>query len=159
MAPSIIKRVALAEVVSTMMQMDVSQLLKEPIGSLRDYEVSGTVDLIDNGSSKVKGEVHLTRTGSSILVKGRLYTEVELTCARCLNLFSNPLVLDIEDEVFPVTEVVGGGPLAPPDETGCFTIDEHQVLDLAEVARQYALVAIPMKPLCRRDCAGLQSPA
>lgn len=139
-----------------MMQINVFQLLKEPVGSLRDYKVSGTIDL--DGDSRVEGEVNLTRTNCSILVRGCLYTEVELTCARCLNLFSNPLVLDIEDEVFPVTEVVGGGPLAPPDEAGCFTIDEHQVLDLTEIARQYALVAIPMKPLCRKDCAGLQSP-
>lgn len=137
------------------MQIDVAQLLKEPVGSLRDYEVSGTVDLIDDGSSKVQGEVHLTRTNRSILVKGRLYTEVELACARCLNLFANPLVLNIEEEFFPVTEVAGGVPMPPPDEAGCFTIGEHHVLDLTEAARQYALVAIPMKPLCRKDCTGL----
>jgi len=45
--------------------------------------------------------------------------------------------------------------LPPPDEAGCFTIDEHQVIDLTEAVRQYALMAVPMKPLCREDCAGL----
>lgn len=153
------KRSALAEVVWIMMQIDVSQLLKEPVGSLRDYKVSGTVDLADDGSSRVQGEVRLTRTNRSILVKGKLYTEVELACARCLNLFSSPLVLSIEEEFFPVTDVASGVPLPPPDEAGYFTIDEHQVLDLTEAARQYALVAVPMKPLCRKDCAGLQNPS
>ena len=40
---------------------------------------------------------------------------------------------------------------------GCFyfIIDEHHVLDLSEAVRQYALVVIPMKPVCREDCAGL----
>ena len=33
------------------------------------------------------------------------------------------------------------------------TID--QVLDLSEAVRQYALLALPMKPLCQEDCAGL----
>ncbi len=150
-------KVSMVEVAWIMMQIDVSQLLKEPVGSLRDYKVSGTVDL--DGGSKVQGEVNLTRTNRSVLVRGRLYTEVDLTCARCLNLFSNPLVLNIEDEFFPVTDVASGVPLPPADEAGYFTIDEHQVLDLTEAARQYALVAIPMKPLCRKDCAGLQSPA
>ncbi|MBA7688765.1 hypothetical protein ES703_97254 [subsurface metagenome] len=42
-----------------------------------------------------------------------------------------------------------------PEEPGCFTIDEHHILDLTEAIRQYALLAIPMKPLCRGDCAGL----
>ena len=34
-------------------------------------------------------------------------------------------------------------------------IDEHNILDLAEAVRQYALLAMPMKPLCRENCVGL----
>ena len=138
-----------------MMQANISQLLKEPIGSVRDYRVSGTVDLVDNSSSPVQGEVKLTRTNRSILVKGTLYISVEVTCARCLRLFSCPLVLNIEEEYFPVLDILSGASLPSPDEPGSFTIDEHQVLDLTEAVRQYALMAIPMKPLCREDCAGL----
>ena len=95
------------------------------------------------------------RTDRGILAKGIMHTEVEATCSRCLSLFSSPLVLTIEEEYFPVTDVVSGSSLALPDEPGCFTIDEHHVLDLAEAVRQYALLAIPMKTLCRQDCAGL----
>ncbi len=136
------------------MQINVSQLLKESVGSTRDYEVSEAVDIAD-GNSLVQGEVRLTHTDRGILVKGKLNTEVEATCSRCLNLFSCPLALTIEEEYFPVTDVVSGNSLPLPDEPGCFTIDEHHVLDLAEAIRQYALLAIPMKTLCRQDCAGL----
>ncbi len=138
------------------MQINVSQQLKESIGSTRNYEVSEAVDITGNGSdSQVQGKVKLTRTGRSILVKGRLQTEIELACSRCLSLFSHPLTLDIEDEYFPATDVVNGAPLTLPDEPSCFTIDEHHILDTTEAIRQYALLAIPMKPLCHQDCAGL----
>ena len=139
------------------LQINVSQLLKESIGSVRNYQVSGTVDIANNGGTPVQGEVNLTRTNRSILVKSKLYLTIEVACARCLKPFGYPLALDIEEEYFPVLDA-GGTPLAAPDdEPGGFTIDEYHVLDLTEAARQYAVMAIPMKPLCRQDCAGLQN--
>jgi len=116
--------------------------------------LSQVVD-ITGGGSMVQGAVNLMRTDRGILVKGTLNTEVEVTCSRCLGLFGCPLALNIEEEYFPTTDVVSGAGLPSPDEPGCFTIDEHHVLDLTEVIRQYTLLAVPMKPLCRQDCAGL----
>jgi uncharacterized protein len=136
------------------MQLNVSQLLKSSIGSTRNYDLSDTVD-ITGGGSMVEGKVRLTRTDRGILVKGTLHTEVEVTCSRCLSLFSCPLELNIEEEYFPTTDIINGTSLPLPDEPGCFTIDEHHVLDLTEAIRQYALLATPMKPLCDEDCAGL----
>ena len=139
-----------------MIQINVSQQLKSSIGSIRNYEASGMVDIGgDDGGSMVHGEVKLMRTDQSILTKGTLYTKVEVTCSRCLSLFSYPLTLDIEEEYFPTIDVVSGAWLPLPGEPGCFTIDEHHVLDLTEAIRQYALLAIPMKPLCGEDCVGL----
>ena len=136
------------------MWINVSQQLKASIGSIRNYEVSEIVN-VAGGKSMVQGKVRLMRTDRSILAKGTLHTEVEVTCSRCLGLFSCPLTLKIEEEYFPITDVVSGASLPLPEEPGCFTIDEHHVIDLTEAIRQYALLAIPMKPLCREDCAGL----
>jgi uncharacterized protein len=139
------------------MQINVSQLLKEGIGSVRDYEISGTIDTTDSGSSSpIRGEVRLMRTSRSILVKGKLYLTIDATCSRCLKTFDCPLTLDIEEEFFPVLDASSGTPLPLPDEPSSFSIDEHQLLDLSEAARQYAILAIPMKPLCRNDCPGMQ---
>jgi uncharacterized protein len=138
------------------MQINVAQQLRAPIGSIRHHEVNQIIDVTGDGNgSLVQGKVRLMRTDRSILVKGVLDTEVELTCSRCLSLFSCPLTLNIEEEYFPTTDVVTGASLPLPEEPGCFTIDEQHVLDLTEAVRQYALLAIPMKPLCREDCAGL----
>jgi len=139
-----------------MTQINVAQLLKRPIGSLRKYEVSGSIDILGDGAgSAVQGEVRLMRTDRGILVKGTLHTKVGVTCSRCLGLFSCPLTLNIEEEYFPTVDVDSGARLPLPDEPGSFAINEQHVLDLAEAIRQYALMIIPMKPLCREDCAGL----
>jgi len=137
-----------------MVQINVSQQLKASIGTTRDYEVNGIVD-IEGGNVTVKGMVRLTRTDRSILAGGSLHTEIELTCSRCLSLFGCPLTLTIEEEYFPTTDIYSGTPLTLPDEPSYFTIDEHNILDLTEAIRQYAILAIPMKPLCHQDCAGL----
>ncbi len=138
-------------------QINVSQLLKESIGATRNYKVSGIVDIGDI-ESQVEGEVSLTRTDRGILAKGTLQTSIKLTCCRCLSLFSCPLSVDIEDEYFPTIDIPSGAPLPLPDDPDIFTIDEHNILDLTEAIRQYGLLAIPMKPLCRQDCAGLCPP-
>jgi uncharacterized protein len=138
------------------MQINVSQLLKEPIGSSRDYEVSEAIDVNgDGGDRKVDGEVSLLRTHRGILVKGELQSEVELTCSRCLSLFHCPVRINFEEEYIPTIDVLSGVPLPSPEESSSFVIDEHHVIDLNEAIRQYALLTLPMKPLCREDCTGL----
>jgi len=80
---------------------------------------------------------------------------MERTCSRCLSLFSCPLTLNIEAEYFPTTDIFTDASLPLPDELDSFPIDENNILDLTEAIRQYALLATPMKPLCREDCVGL----
>jgi uncharacterized protein len=137
------------------MQMNVSQLLKEPIGSSRDYKISETINTgEDNIIIPVKGDVKLIRTNRSILAKGKFHVSIETTCSRCLDVFSCPLELNIEEEFFPIMDLGSGYPLPSPEESDSFNIDEHQILDLTEAIRQYTLLALPMKPLCREDCNG-----
>ena len=138
------------------MQINVSQLLQEPMGSIRDYQVSETTG-IGGSNSRAQGEVRLIRTDRGILAQGTIDTGVELTCSRCLGLFRLPLTLSIEEEYFPTTDVFSGALLSLPEESGGFTIDEHHILDLTEAIRQYVVLATPMKPLCVEDCAGLCS--
>lgn len=138
------------------MQINVSQLLREPIGSTREYQVDEVASIAGNGKGyPVRGEVRLLRIHHSLLVKCHLSTELELTCSRCLSRFRHPLTLEFEEEYLPTIDVISGVPLPLPDEAGPFTIDEHHTLDLTEAIRQYSLLAVPMKPLCREDCPGL----
>jgi uncharacterized protein len=120
-----------------MVQINVSQQLKAPIGSVRNYRVSEVVDIAD-AKCLVQGEIDLMRT-----------------CSRCLSLFSCPLTLNIEEEYSPTMDVVTGTSLSLPGEPGCFTIDENNILDLTEAIREYVLLATPIKPLCHQNCIGL----
>lgn len=122
------------------MVIDVSQQLKEPVGSERHYRISENGDA---STACIEGEVSLLRTDRGILVRCRLNTTATAVCSRCLESFEQPLSLDIEEE-YLITR-----------EGGSFTIDENREIDLTEAVRQYSLLALPMKPLCREDCAGL----
>ncbi len=138
------------------MQINVSQLLQESIGSMREYKFDDAADILGDGKIyEVHGDCRLLRIRRGILVKCSLNTEAELTCSRCLSRFHHPLKIRFEEEFLPTIDITSGMPLPQTDETGAFMIDEHHILDLTEPARQYALMAIPMKPLCRADCAGL----
>lgn len=137
-----------------MLQMNVSQQVKEPIGAIREYSVNDTIDIAGT-DRHVEGKVKFTHTNRGILVTGTLQTEVELVCSRCLSLCNYPLPLRITEEYFPTTDVMTGAATSVPDEPGCFTIDEHHIIDLTEAIVQYTTMALPMKPLCHEDCAGL----
>jgi len=138
------------------MRINVSELLKEPVGSLRRHQIDEAVEIVEgDGNCPVRGEVELMHTDRSILVKGTLKTEPAITCSRCLTSFTCPLILRLEDEYFPMVDVTTGAALPVPDEPNSFTIDAQHMLDLGEAIRQSAVVATPMKPLCVDNCAGL----
>lgn len=133
------------------MRINVAQLLKESIGSSRSYQINESVG--EEGINSVKGEITLTRTDRGILVKGAMAANVTGICSRCLSPVDYLVNFDLEDEFFPSAEIASSSPL--PEEATSFTIDDNHVLDLSEVIRQYTLLAMPTKPLCRPDCAGL----
>ena len=138
------------------MHINVAQLLQATVGTTRDYQISESVDVAGDGNARlVQGEVELLRTPRSIVGKGALHTDVELTCSRCLSLFTYEITLNFEEEYIPTIDVLSGAPLPPPEEAGAFTIDGHHVIDLTEAIRQYTVLAIPIKPLCKEECAGL----
>ena len=136
-----------------LLEINVSQLLKAPVGTTQNLEIADRIVIMDN-ESKVEGEVTLTRTNRGILARGRLNAGVETSCCRCLNLFDCAVDFNFEEEYFPSMDILSGARLAGPEEPESFTINERHTLDLTEVIRQYALMALPMKPLCRPDCAG-----
>jgi uncharacterized protein len=138
------------------MEINVSQLLKSHIGATREYEVDDPADITGDGSQdSVQGKIKLTRTNRGILVQGDLKTRIPSECGRCLKKFEYPLTFSVEEEFFPVIDVNSGVTLEIPDEPGSFKIDEHHILNLDEAIRQNALLAIPMKPLCRKNCKGI----
>jgi uncharacterized protein len=139
------------------MDMNVSQLLREPIGATRDYDIDEEIDITGEGknNNRIKGHCNMLRTQRSILVKCNLNSDIELNCNRCTSDYQQPLKIKFTEEFFPTLDIDSGAALASPEEPSSFTIDEQHILDLTEAVRQYFLLAIPMKALCKTDCAGL----
>ncbi len=133
------------------MQINVAQLLKEPVGAVRTYDVDETT----GEGFPIRGTVTLLRTNRSILVTGGLETVTRGECSRCLEKYEYLLKIDIEEEYFLTRDPVSGAVLPAPTEAGAFLIDENHIVDLSEAVRQYTIMALPMKPVCREDCAGL----
>lgn len=136
------------------MQINVSQQLKSIVGTERNYETNSTV-FIDGCEIEIRGHVSLIKTNRGILAKGRFSSQIDMECSRCLCSFSHPLNFTIEEEYFPTLDIVTGENLPLPEEAGSFMIDDHNVIDLSEALRQYAVLAVPIKPLCKQECAGL----
>lgn len=134
---------------------NVAQLLREPVGAERAYHLEATVKIGEIEEAAFEGNLDLLRTDKGILVQAHLETLIPEICSRCLSPFSYPLNVEFQEEFYPTVEVNLGYQLPLPEDSSAFTIDENHVMDIAEVIRQYAVLALPLKPLCQVECAGL----
>lgn len=142
------------------MRYNVAQLVKGPIGTRRQYDLSEEIGHLDpdlEPCAPLVGSVVLTRTSQGVLVTGRLRTEIRMECRRCLEPCDVKVVLDLEEEFHPVVRI-NEAPLddvLEDEDDEALLIDEHHILDLSEVIRQGLWLVAPMEALCRLDCAGL----
>lgn len=138
------------------MQYNVAQLLKEPTGSFRSYQIEETLPGTKRTTDSIEGPVRIIRTHQGVLVNADLKVQSVLGCSRCLGEFIWPSTLHLEEEFLPVVDLRTGHRMSvSPGEEGALLIDVDHVLDLGEVTRQYLIADLPMKPLCRPDCLGL----
>jgi uncharacterized protein len=143
------------------LQFNVAQLLKEATGATRSYEVNSEAaekKLDDEIKivSPLVGQVRFLRTGSDILVTGRLDTTVQKSCGRCLTVFTTPVSIELEEEFYPTIDVSTGAVLPQDSEADEATrIDERHILDLWEVVRQEVLLTSDDIRYCRPGCKGL----
>lgn len=139
-----------------LMRYNIAQLLKEPVGSTRRYQVNDTLAGPAPLEGYVLGQVSLLHTHQGILVRAEVETPVTAGCSRCVTRFVTPLRLTIEEEFFPLIDINTGREVPlPEDADGAFRIDANHMLDLTEVLRQCVITDTPMKPLCQPECRGL----
>ena len=140
------------------MRYNVAQLLKASAGATRHYQFDEDVTGLDPllvPIKRLQGEITMLRTGNGVLVTGRLAMVVEMTCSRCLEPLEVPLTIDLEEEFRPTVDVMTGRRLPMDEEDQALWIDAQHILNLEEVIRQDLLLALPLHPLCREDCAGI----
>ena len=134
--------------------INVAQLLKEPVGSSQSHDISGTIG--EEVEGFVEGKAKLIHSSRGVLVQCKLNAEVKLICSRCLDTFLCPMSFTAEEEFLPISDVSADLALSSLEQSEGFTIDNKNILDLSELIRQYVLLNLPMKPLCRPDCPGMK---
>lgn len=144
-----------------LLSFNVAQLLKEPTGAFREYEINESVEGLDESFSPagpLVGKVVLLHAGRyNILVTGAFRIPLNLYCGRCLEPIVETIEFQIKEEFKATVDVNTGSHLAwdPAEVEESNLIDSSHVLDLTEVIRQHIILNIPMKSLCRPDCPGL----
>ena len=88
---------------SLIMQYNVAQLLKEPIGSSRSYQLDEHLNGVERFADHLGGSVTLLKTLEGVLVHLGLGVDAVLACGRCLAEYPLKLTLDIEEEFFTGT--------------------------------------------------------
>ncbi len=100
-------------------------------------------------------EATVLRSGKSILIKGKVETNLRLQCIRCLKEFSYPLSSRFELTLHPLKEssMIKEKELEEGDlESDFFQEGE---IHLSEIACEQVFLEIPYQPLCQENCKGL----
>ncbi|HLG76522.1 MAG TPA: DUF177 domain-containing protein [Ktedonobacteraceae bacterium] len=137
---------------------NVAQLMKSTVGNSITEKIDEDQIQLDDTLhviGPITGQVRMRRVNQGLLVDGWVDLVLELTCARCLKTFEQPMHVPFEERFYPTVDVVTGAPLPLIEEDDVFPIDEHHQVDLTEAIRQNVLLALPMMTLCSEDCAGL----
>lgn len=140
------------------MLYNVAQLLKAGVGTDLRQPIEGTIDLESTeveSIAPIDGEVRFQRTNVGILATGAFESRVRMQCIRCLEPVDEDITVSFDEMYLPTIEVNTGRPMPPITEELGFAIDARHHLDLAEMIRQQVILALPMQPLCREDCAGI----
>lgn len=138
--------------------VNVAGLLGEAPGSHRDVAVDGVT--LDLGEGLLQAEplavrAKVARTNRGVLVAGRVTTALGDTCGRCLAPMSVPIDVPIDEEVLQSIDLQTGLPVDRAAEPEALRLSDHHELDLEILAREAILLAAPIAPVCRPDCAGL----
>jgi uncharacterized protein len=92
------------------------------------------------------GLASIGRTPQGLLVQGKFSGQTSLQCGRCLQDYEHSLYWDLTElYAFNSKSVTDSGLIVPDDAQ----------IDLAPLVREYALLEIPISPVCKPNCRGL----
>jgi uncharacterized protein len=96
-----------------------------------------------------------SRKRQRVHVRGRIETELEIACDRCLAPLTMPVQAEFDVSYDPpgTEDVIDNAEMQAEDlETTIYT---GESLDLDELVREQILLAVPTRNLCREVCQGL----
>ena len=130
------------------LRLNVGFLVNQPISYSRDFHFDFTNIHIhpDLDLTKLQGAVHIARTPQGLLVLGKFTAATSSECVRCLTNFEQELRIELNELYAFSSRMVSESGLVLPEDGN---------IDLAPVIREYLLIEMPIRPLCKPDCKGL----
>jgi uncharacterized protein len=110
-----------------------------------------------NFETPLHSEVKIQKAGQSVLITGKIQTDLRLQCVRCLKEFTYPLSNEFDLTLHPSKEA----PSEEETELGREEMEssffEGGEIHLSEIACEQVFLEIPYQPLCQEGCKGLCS--
>ena len=133
------------------MELDVSRALAQPgqefpfsgTQAIADQEIYTTIVRIDDAA--VSGTFMADDEGN-ISVKGRLETVAHAPCANCLSDASAKIESEFDEDFIRNGD---------QEDDEIFAYEGHLV-NLSKLVMSYAVMALPIRFLCREDCPGFE---
>lgn len=129
-------------------RFNVGFIIHEEIGYNHDFPFA--FDKITFGDDlelrNFEGIINVGKTPQGLIVQGDFSAETTLNCVRCLTDFNYEL-----DWSF--TELYAFDKRSETDSGLIIPDDAH--IDAADLLREYALLEIPISPICKENCQGL----
>jgi len=130
------------------MHVDVRDILAESVGYSRAYKITGERPELKQAklTKDIEGEITISRLELGLHAQGRLSTEIELVCDRCLRTFARLTQFHFQ-QLFAEEPTDDEMPI------------KDGLIDLAPLAEQEILLSLPIKILHSPDCPGIDDAA
>jgi uncharacterized protein len=140
--------------------VQVAQILET--GFVLDIAISPQALHIPQGEEVVVSEPvcvqgRLTKVAEQIYFQGNIQGSVVVPCSRCLDIVHTEFATAVRVIFLPPTSEATSGEEGNIGQTDALDLFVHDgtVLDLRPLIREQVVLAFPVQPLCREDCAGL----
>lgn len=126
-----------------------------------ELDLTEEVTISEEGNEQsvpVSAQLRAFRDGASVIVTGKVHSEIELHCSRCLENYTTGIDSDVNITYLPETEskdIPETHKLSEAElNTGYYTDD---IIDISDLLSELVSINVPIKPLCSEECKGLCS--
>ena len=121
---------------------DINRILEK--GPIREYRVEGPIAV----------NLAYYRSGMDLFLSGNIKIRTDATCARCAEDFESETNRPFRLVLSPKAAGYGAESGLRADDLE-FSLYEGDEIDMSPLICEQILLALPTRPLCREDCAGL----
>jgi len=129
------------------LRLNVGYMFNKAIGTSREIPIEiKRIELDDQEIRDLKSLVRISRTHEGLLLQVEAVGKVQTSCVRCLEAFFLLVKIAFEELYqFPTRHREETDLILPSDG----------YIDLGPLYREYFILEIPIKRLCKPDCKGL----